>query len=91
VVSLTDDNDAEGNLDKRNMWLIGAGYTSGRQHKLWVHLWGSYAIIYRCSDDNLLIGEINGGITGPYGPRERIAVSIFGGYREGRKFHIVWG
>ncbi len=28
VASLTDDNAADGNLDKRNIWLIGAGHTS---------------------------------------------------------------
>lgn len=28
VASLTDDNEAGGNLDKRNIWLIGVGHTS---------------------------------------------------------------
>ena len=28
MASLTDDNAADGNLDKRNIWLIGAGHTS---------------------------------------------------------------
>ena len=27
MASLTDDNEADGSLDKRNIWLIGAGYT----------------------------------------------------------------
>ncbi len=27
MASLTDDNEAGGNLDKRNIWLIGAGHT----------------------------------------------------------------
>ncbi|NBH35049.1 hypothetical protein D3Z58_16120 [Clostridiaceae bacterium] len=29
VASLTDDNEAGGNLDKRNIWLIGVGHTRG--------------------------------------------------------------
>ena len=28
MASLTDDNEAGGNLDKRNIWLIGVGHTS---------------------------------------------------------------
>ena len=28
MASLTDDNEADGSLDKRNIWLIGAGHTS---------------------------------------------------------------
>ena len=27
MASLTDDNEAGGNLDKRNIWLIGVGHT----------------------------------------------------------------
>ena len=27
VASLTDDNEADGNSDKRNIWFIGAGHT----------------------------------------------------------------
>ena len=29
VASLTDDNEVGGNLDKRNIWLIGVGHTRG--------------------------------------------------------------
>ena len=32
MASLTDDNEAGGNLDKRNIWLIGVGHTSHSQH-----------------------------------------------------------
>jgi hypothetical protein len=30
VASLTDDNEAGGNLDKRNIWLIGVGHTRNK-------------------------------------------------------------
>ena len=30
MASLTDDNEAGGNLDKRNIWLIGVGHTRNK-------------------------------------------------------------
>ena len=33
MASLTDDNEAGGNLDKRNIWLIGVGHTSRWSHE----------------------------------------------------------
>ena len=48
MASLTDDNEADGNLDKRNMWLIGVGHTRTNY---------GYVLVDRDTNDILKFGE----------------------------------